>query len=201
MTRKTALLEAMSITKSSSIDEDKKEEIISALQLCYDELPFAKWTEAAIFDACDQYCIDHHVNHLSASYFERAGLPSRPAVENRFKMPICDFIKKYYPAPENTPKPTTKGIRHRYRNPEEYYIRQFIRFYEENDVTSMEDYNKKRAFDQPYGLTLMRMKGVSKWSELLKKCGLQSKREKQRNIKYTTVSEGSEVLQFLIKKE
>ena len=52
-TRKTALLEAIEIVKAADLPQEQKNGIVKKLTLCVTELPFAKWSEDAICDACD----------------------------------------------------------------------------------------------------------------------------------------------------
>ena len=96
MTRKTALKEAINIVKSSEVDTKMKENVIEKLELCISELPFAQWSEAAIFDACDQF-IEDHGRPLILNDFQSKELPSHPTVKNRFKMTLKEFRDTYYP--------------------------------------------------------------------------------------------------------
>ncbi len=55
MTRKEALNEAIKIIRTTKIDSEKRGLIIKKLELCVSELPFASWSEEAIFDACEEF--------------------------------------------------------------------------------------------------------------------------------------------------
>ena len=96
MTRKTALKEAINIVKSSEVDTKMKENVIEKLELCISELPFAQWSEAAVFDACDQF-IEDHGRPLILNDFQSKELPSHPTVKNRFEMTLKEFRDTYYP--------------------------------------------------------------------------------------------------------
>ena len=81
-TRKTALLEAIEIVKAADLPQEQKNGIVKKLTLCVTELPFAKWSEDAICDACDQFLLDHG-RVPSISEFDRGGLPSHTVVRRR----------------------------------------------------------------------------------------------------------------------
>ena len=139
MTRKDALSEAIIIIKKSNINNKKKAELTKKLELCVSELPYAKWTEAAIFDACDQYIAEHGLP-LRLKDFQSRELPSHPTVKNRFGITLKEFRDTYYPMPERE-----KNI----AQISEETIRDFREEYQRCGATNMESYNKLRSEGTP----------------------------------------------------
>lgn len=169
MTRKIALQEAIKIIEASRIGKQRKADIIAGLQLCMDELPFAKWSEAAVFDACDQFVQEHGAIRLVD--FDHAGLPSHPTIKNRFKMTAKEFRDKYYPLPD------TPEYKPRYTPEErEKWNTQFIEEFHRIRCTSEQHYNKTRRKDAPVFQTLCRMNDVKTWRQLLELLGLDTYR-------------------------
>ena len=66
------------------------------LTLCVEELPFAKWSEAAIYDACDQFFADRG-RVPSIKDFDRAGLPSHTVVKQRLGITVRELREKHFP--------------------------------------------------------------------------------------------------------
>ena len=163
MTRKTALKEAIRAIKKANISQNKKEQITKKLNLCISELPYAKWTKEAIFDACDQF-IAEHGQPLRLKDFQSRELPSHPTVKNRFGMTLKEFRDTYYPLPE---KKKIAQI-------SEETIRDFREEYCRCGATNMESYNKRRSEGTPCAKTVIRRAGASGWCDLLARAGLSS---------------------------
>ena len=165
MTRKLALQEAIKIIETSRIGKQRKKDIIRGLQLCVDELPFAKWSETAIFDACDQFVADH--GHIRLCDFSRSGLPSHPTIKNRFKMTAKEFRDTYYPLPD------TPEFKPKYdpRDCDEWNA-QFIEEFHRIRCISEQHYNIRRSAGMPVWQTLCKLNGVDTWRQLLYKLGL-----------------------------
>ena len=195
MTRKTALLKAIQIVKKSSESKEEIQDIVLALELCYRELPFTKWTKEAIFDACDQYCLEKERTYLISSDFQSASLPSHPVIKKRFGMTAKEFRDLYYPINKNPM--SRKGIHLRYnKKTEEEYLNEFIKQYSIIQPKSAEEYNKSKNDDMPGTQSLQRMAGVSSWGKLLEKYDLKTKKIKQIEVKYS----GSTALHSLKQK-
>lgn len=178
------MLKAIQIVQNSSETEEEIQDIVSALELCYSELPFAKWTEEAIFDACDQYCLEKGRTYLISSDFQSTLLPSHPTIKNRFGITTKEFRDKYYPINKNPM--SRKGIHLRYNTKtEEEYLAEFIEQYNTIQPKSAEEYNKNKNDDMPGTQSLQRMAGVSSWGKLLEKYNLKTKQTKQIEVKYS----------------
>lgn len=158
MTRKTALKEAINIVKNSEMDTKMKESIIEKLELCISELPFAKWTEAAIFDACDQF-IEDNGRALILNDFQSKMLPSHPTVQNRFGMTLKEFRDTYYPLPE-----ISESLQQEKREKMLQDIREEIL---RNGTYTREKYDKIRDKRLPCSLTILSRFHFKTWAELL----------------------------------
>ena len=160
MTRKLALQEAIQIIENTGIEPQKKAEIIKGLQLCVEELPFAVWSENAIFDACEQFVMER--GHIRICDFDRAGLPSHPTIKNRFGMTAKEFRDKYFPLPD------TPEFQPKYRlEDKEQWNALFISEFHRIRCTSEQQYNEKRSKDAPVWQTVVRLNGLKTWRELL----------------------------------
>lgn len=166
MTRKQALLEAIDIVHKSDKSEPYKKEIIVALKLCVDELPFASWSENAIFDACDQFIIDNGRN-IHVNDFGYKGLPSHSVIKNRFCMTAKEFRDKYYSFKTDV---CTHSI---YCNKSSLdWKRLFIDEYNRIKPTGQADYNKRRSRELPSWITVAKMLGHKNWRALIQECEL-----------------------------
>jgi len=160
MTRKLALQEAIKIIENTAIEDHRKEEIIRGLQLCVEELPFAVWSENAIFDACEQHIAEH--GHIRLRDFDCAGLPSHPTIKNRFGMTAKEFRDKYFPLPD------TPQFQPKYRTEDkDQWNDVFVSEFHRIRCTSEEQYNDKRSKDAPVWQTVVRLNGLKTWRELL----------------------------------
>lgn len=164
MVRKEALCKAIEIIEKTGLDSAEKSEIIEGLELCLQELPFAHWSEAAIFDACNQWVQEHGQLHMKA--FVSPTMPSHPTIKNRFKMTAREFRDKYYPLPG-------EKTRSQYSSHDcAYWDKIFIQEFHALKVTSQGDYNERRDKTHPTWITLAKMHKVETWTELLKILGL-----------------------------
>ena len=166
MTRVEALERAIEIVRGSKIQKDEKENVISKLELCISELPFSHWTEAAIFDACDEF-IRVNKRGITTSDFLGKSLPSHTAIKNRFKMTAKEFRDKYYPLPEKRPefpKYSERKIA--------FWTASFVDEYNRIHPISSYDYNLKRDKDTPTWKKVAKMNKVKTWDELLVKLNL-----------------------------
>lgn len=164
MVRKEALRKAIEIIENTQIEGNEREEIIAGLNLCLQELPFSHWTEAAIFDACDQWVQEHGELHLSA--FVSADMPSHPTIKNRFGMTAKEFRDTYYPISDVTTR--SRYYKHSKAEWDDRFIAEFHRI----RVRSQEDYNRRRNVELPTWVTMASMHGLTRWSDLLNELGL-----------------------------
>ena len=171
MTRKTALKEAIKIIEKAEIEKETKDSILEKLELCIQELPFSHWSEAAIFDACDQY-IEDYGGPLALKCFVRRDMPSHPTVKNRFGMTLKEFRDTYYPLPEDRPEKPVP-------TPEET-IQSFREEFLRCGAETMEEYNRLRSPEAPCISTVLKYSKAGTWLALLKLAGLEPKQPAQR---------------------
>lgn len=165
LTRKAALLEAIELVKHSEIPREHKEDLTEMLTLCVEELPFAKWSEAAIYDACDQFFADRG-RVPSIKDFDRAGLPSHTVVKQRLGITVRELREKHFPI-ELLEGQSKNAV-----------IKAFRREYKRCKASTLREYDKNRGEGQPCAQTVMRAAGVSRWSELLDRAGIEAIRMK-----------------------
>lgn len=164
MTRKQALREAIQIVSNARIGKGRKAEILAGLDLCQRELPFAHWTQEAIFDACDTWVEERGTLTLRA--FASPDMPSHTTVKNRFGMTAREFRDRYYPLPGLTAGSSCCG-----RGVEEWN-RLFTADFHAMACTGQADYNRRRNRDLPTWNTVAAMNGIGTWKRLLTKLGL-----------------------------
>ena len=157
MTRKTALKEAISIIKRSELNGARENEIVEKLELCIRELPFAQWSEAAIFDACDQFIEDHR-RPIVLNDFQSRMLPTHPTVKNRFGMTLKEFRDTYYPLPQKQQVLTKEAKK---------LVREFRKEFLRCGARTREDYDRLRDKKAPCSATILKKLGISSWSELM----------------------------------
>ena len=162
MTRREALREAARIVANARIGKGRKEAILAGLALCREELPFARWTEAAVFDACDAWVEEHGALTLRA--FAAGGMPSGAVVKRRFGLTARDFRDRYYPLPGES--------KSRYgKQDTDTWNRRFQAEFDRLRCTGQADYNRRRDRALPTWNTLAAMNGLKTWRELLEKTG------------------------------
>ena len=159
MTRKEALREAIRLVSETDWDEERKQAVKEGLELCIRELPFAAWSRAAVFDACEQYIAEHgHPLHLHD--FRSRELPSHTTIQNRFGISLREFRDTYYPLPYRK-KPDPAAVTDEFR-------REYLRC----GASGRREYDRKRRSGAPCAATVIRRAGLSGWRELLLRAGL-----------------------------
>lgn len=159
MTRKNALKEAIKVVENAKMDPETKVEIIEKLNLCIEELPFAKWSKEAIFDACDQFK-EEHGDIVTTAAFGRAGLPSHTTIKHRFGMTAKEFRDKYYPLP-----PIDKSKYASYPMPEA--LKDFRKEFVRCGARTREEYDHLREKTYPCSATILKIAGTKSWPELI----------------------------------
>lgn len=165
MTRQTALKQAIAIIKKAKIPDSERNEIIKGLTLCIDELPYAKWSKAAIFDACDQFIEDHN-RRPTLNDFNTRYLPSHPTVKLRFGMTLKEFRDTYYPPDKAYEEERINAL-----------IANFKSDVEKKGIYGRREYDMARDKSLPTSTTLIKLVGVKTWGELLVYAGMSKKRK------------------------
>ena len=159
MTRSEALREAIDIIEGTEMDEDRRRALVEKLELCLRELPFARWSEAAILDACDTY-IAAHGGPLTVRDFRSRELPSHTTVKNRFGVDLRQFLDTRYPVPRRSVSSASETL--------ETFRREYIHC----GARSRESYDRLRRPGSPCAATVLRRCGVSGWRELKARAGI-----------------------------
>ncbi len=167
-TRKTALLDAIEIVKIAGLPEEQKNNLVKMLTLCVTELPFTKWSENAIYDACDQFLLDHG-RVPSISEFDRSGLPSHPVVQRRLGISVREFRERYFR--DELEKQKAAPDR-------EVILRNFTDEYKRIGFTTQKGYDQHRSAGQPSAQTILKYIGVTSWRDLLKLAGIEPTQRK-----------------------
>ena len=178
-TRKTALLEAIEIVKAADLPQEQKNGIVKKLTLCVTELPFAKWSENAICDACDQFLLDHG-RVPSISEFDRGGLPSHTVVRRRLGVSVREFRERYFREELEKQKETPDR---------EIILRDFADEYKRLGVTTQKEYDQHRSAGQLSAQTILKYTGITSWLDLLKMAGIEPTRRKAGTKKKTSFSQ------------
>lgn len=189
MTRKDAIKKAMGYISKSNIDN--KKEILKKLELCVLELPYAKWSKEAIFDACNQFT---HENNgiIRLADFANYGLPAPSTIENRFKISLRDFRDTYYPIP----KPHQSRSSPYWLKSDEEMISDFITEFNKIKPRNGSSYNKLKNKSLPTWITVGKRVKINKWLELLKYCNLKPEKH-QIEFKVTATGKHPETLKML----
>lgn len=164
MTRKEALREAIQIVSSARIGRQRKADIIAGLTLCRQELPFARWSREAVFDACDAWVEEHGALTLRA--FASPEMPCHTTVKNRFGMTARQFRDRYYPLDGAQPGSPYGG------DSVDEWNRRFRADFHAMGCTGQADYNRRRDRGLPTWNTVAAMNGVKSWRQLLEKLSL-----------------------------
>lgn len=149
MTRKQAL----SLAIQALSEKGQNEEAIGILESIRKEMPFLKWSEDAIWDAVEQFILDHG-RVPRPTDFNRVGMPSHTVVQAHFGMTTLEWLEKNYP----TEKLTEEEARDR-------LLQAFIQDYLRVKPKSARDYNANRA------------KGLMGWHSVVLRCGVKTWRE------------------------
>lgn len=172
MTRKEAIFEAIRLVKVSKLKVLQKREIVEKLELCQLELPFAHWTEAAIFDACDQFIAEKGRPLWVNDFDQYAELPSHPTIQNRFGMTARQFRDTYYPLPPEERPDSDQRV--------EKMLADFKAELARCGAHTREEYDDLRDRSLPCSTTLLRRAGLSCWRELLSAVGTTPEAIKRR---------------------
>ena len=84
MTRKQALELAVQALAEN-------EEAVQVLHTMIDELPLNRWTEDSIFDAVEQFILDHG-RVPTTTDFKKRGLPPHTVIKRRFGMTLQGWL-------------------------------------------------------------------------------------------------------------
>lgn len=161
MTRQEALTQAIHYVRQAA--PENQDEIIAGLTLCQQELPFTRWSEAAIMDACKQFILDNDTDTITTTDFDKSPkLPPHTVIQRRFNMTATEFRDTYFPQ-----RPPTYG-----EHSDQEWLDYFIESYQKIKPTSAREYNARRAMQTPTWNTIAVRNHLHGWSALLDHCKL-----------------------------
>ena len=105
MTRKQALQRA--IEHLSQFPEYAEE--VRLLREISQELPMIHWSDHSIRDTVEQFILDNG-RPPTVTDFKKAGMPPHTVIQNKYKMPLRQWLTENYP----TPKPSAEELKAEY---------------------------------------------------------------------------------------
>lgn len=173
MTRKQAVLEAITILSQNK----KNEKISEKLQDILEELPSACWTKKSIIDAIENYAIEHNNNLPYKKELISANcLPSNTVIASLFGI---SSIKKFYSTYLSKYNIKSQQNESPYQD---YSVQDFINIFLENyliiknklhiKTVGSRIYDLHRNDGTPCSNTIMRNCKCNTYIELLQLCGL-----------------------------
>ncbi len=155
MTRKQALELAI-----QALNEAGQTEAAGILHTLSGELPFFSWSEEAIFDAVEQFVLDHG-RVPTTTDFKKRGLPPHTVIKRRFGVTLQVWLDQHYP----TVKPPLDELQ---AKATEDFIKEYLRI----QPTSAEDYNARRAHPSLGWYSIAKYNHTRRWRILLEKLSL-----------------------------
>ena len=156
MTRKQALQRA--IESLSQFPEYAEE--VRLLEEISDELPLIHWSDRSIRDTVEQFILDNG-RPPTASDFKKAGMPPHTVVQNKYKMPLSQWLNENYP----TPKPSAEELK-------EEYTQAFLEDYHRIKPRSQYEFNQHKRPETRGWQTVAAYHNTRSWRNLLKKLDL-----------------------------
>ena len=158
MTRKEAL--ALAIRALAESEGGENEEAARVLRGLREELPLTRWTEAAIYDAVEQFILEHG-RVPTVTDFKRRGLPPHTVIRQRYGIPLRAWLDLNWP-----PREVSREEVH--KRATEAFQREYLRL----RPGSAEAYNRGRAPGLPCWYTVAKYNGVRSWRALLEELAL-----------------------------
>ena len=155
MTRKQAL--KLAVEALSKAGQTEAADILHKLSA---ELPFFRWSEDAIFDAVEQFILDHG-HPPTVTDFKKRGLPPHTVVQRRFGVTLQEWLNQHYP----TRKPSADAHRAQVT---EAFVREYLHL----RPVSAEDYDARRMAPARCWYTVARANHTHRWRGLLEKLEL-----------------------------
>ena len=155
MTRKQALSAAI-----EALNKAGQTEAAEILHTLSGELPFFSWSEDAIYDAVEQFILDHGRVPTTTDFKER-GLPPHTVIKRRFGVTLQEWLDQHYP----TAKPPLDEVQ---AKATEDFIKEYLRI----RPTSAEDYNARRTHPSHGWFAIAKYNHTRRWRILLEKLNL-----------------------------
>ena len=155
MTRKQALSAAIEALNTTG--QTEAAEILHTLSV---ELPFFSWSEDAIYDAVEQFILDHG-RVPTTTDFKKRGLPPHTVIKRRFGVTLQEWLEQNYPTQKTPP-----DVLHAQATQE--FIREYLRI----QPVSAEDYNARRTHPSKGWYSIAKYNHTRRWRILLEKLNL-----------------------------
>ena len=155
MTRKQALALAI-----QTLNETGQTEAAGIRHTLSGELPFFSWSEVAIFDAVEQFILDHG-RVPTTTDFKKRGLPPHTVIKRRFGVTLQEWLEQNYPT-EKTP------LDELHAKATEDFIKEYLRI----RPVSAEDYNARRTHPSRGWFAIAKYNHTRRWRILLEKLDL-----------------------------
>ena len=171
MTRKQALSRTIEILNNlKTQDAEEIKTLTHVLKSIYDDCPMSHWSRDAIFDAIDQYILEHNCLPNNRTLNDNSNLPTHSTIKNRFGLTTEEFYNMYYSDYIRKCKSRT----YHYQTVE-FWINDFKIQYVKLNYPSMREYDKQREPNTPCSRHLVKMLGLDTWNELLDFCRFEIK--------------------------
>ena len=176
MTRRQALMISKEII-SLLPEFEYQEELMQMLEDMKQETPGVSWTEASIYDAIEQFRIDHNGRLPNLSDFDKCRqLPSLSTIKNRFKITsVNKWLDERYPDREYIYRGRYNG-----KSPFEWledFREQYLAM-KDGDYVTEEEYNRLRKKGSPSTQTIMKLLKIHSYKGIICLLGL----DKQKKI-------------------
>ena len=168
MKRTEAIEIAIQAVNNSNIDQETKANVIHHLNVCAGRISQIRWDEISIKEYCDK--VYNETGKLTCRDFNHAGQPYRKVFYRIFGISFSEYRDKHYP-PQNG---MSQYSPYSCKSSEEW-TQIFTEEFKRICPRSMEEYDRRRAQGTPSWITIARINGVSRWSELLGILGLSTK--------------------------
>ena len=170
MTRIQALMISKEII-SLLPEFEYQEELMQLLEDMKQETPGVSWTEAAIYDAIEQFRIDHNGRLPNLSDFDKCRqLPSLSTIKNRFKVTsVNQWMDEHYPGREYIYRGRYNG-----KSPFEWledFREQYLAI-KDGDYVTEEEYKKKKKKGSPSTKTLGKLFKTFSYNDILMLSGV-----------------------------
>lgn len=180
MTRRQALMISKEII-SLLPEFEYQEELMRLLKDMKQETPGVAWTEAAIYDAIEQFRIDHNGRLPNLSDFDKCRqLPSLSTIKNRFKVTsVNHWMDENYPDREYIYRGRFNG-----KSPFEWledFREQYLAM-KDGDYVTEEEYNRLRRTGSPSTQTIMKLLKIHSYKGIICLLGLNKQKKIESQI-------------------
>lgn len=174
MTRKQAISTAISVLMKQEDQSEEVKKAIVKLEEMKNGIPGKIWDDATIRGAIDRFIAENGRPPLVKELDSIEYLPPHPCVYQQYKMTAGRWLK------ENYPEYIQIANSHPYRHFSDEEIKAiFIQDFKRVNPSSLVQYSREKSRTAPGVTYLLKRLDAKTWSNLLKMCGLETKKEKK----------------------